>query len=71
MDIFLSTRAFLCTSVLVCHYNSMPQHELEIVITGHVSPQYCLDNCMVFTTKHAVDPLAIFQAPNRSYNDLG
>jgi len=35
----------------------MPLHELEIVITGHVSPQHRLDNCAVFTTKHAVDPL--------------
>ena len=59
MDVLSSTRAFLCTSVLVRHYNSMPLHELEIVITGHVNPQYRLDNYTVFTTKHAVDPLCL------------
>jgi len=26
-------------------------HEMEIVITGHVSPEYHLDQCVVFTIK--------------------
>jgi len=51
MDVLSSARAVLCTSVLVTLYSSIPLHELEIVITGHVSPEYCLDHSAVFTTK--------------------
>ena len=50
----LGTRAVLCTSVLVTLYSSIPLHELEIVITGHISPEYRLNHSAVFTTKQSM-----------------
>ena len=32
----------------------MPLHELEIVTTDYLSPEYCLDHCTVVTTKQLI-----------------
>jgi len=44
---FIHTRG----GALTITYSSIPLHELEIVITGHVSPEYRVDHSAVLMTK--------------------